>query len=459
MDVKETLMDLNHALTHAPLNTGGLAEQPAAGSRGVAGIIGLGYVGLPTAVAAARSGWRIVGFDIDAPRIAAMNSGRSHVEDVADEDLSLLVESGAFEATMDGSRLAECDVILICVPTPINKSKEPDLGAVISATEMIAKTLRPGQLIVLESTTYPGTTAEVVQPILERGGMKAGEDFLLAFAPERLEPGNNKFHVSEIPKVVGGQTPEATEKAVAFYSAFLQKLVPVSSPTTAEMVKIYENVFRCINIAFVNELAMLCNRMDIDIWEVIEAAKTKPYGFMPFYPGPGLGGHCIPVDPHYLAWKARHHDFHVKFIELAASINDNMPYFVVERAASALNNHAKCLKNSDVLVLGVTYKKDVADMRESPALKVIELLHAKGANVSYHDPFIPVLEVETAGEPLHFTSDDLTPERVRRADCVVVVTDHTRVDWEMLARESSLIVDTRNALKSVVPDPSVVCKL
>jgi UDP-N-acetyl-D-glucosamine dehydrogenase len=432
-------MSMEHATIEKPLGRT---------ATGQAGIIGLGYVGLPTAVAAARNGWKVLGFDIDTDRVNALNSGISHVADVSNEELQERVSEKTFEATTDASRLAECDVILICVPTPINRSKEPDLGAVESAARMIARNLRPNQLIVLESTTYPGTTIEIVQPILEESGLKAGEDFLLAFAPERLEPGNMKHKMADIPKVVGGLTPECTQRAVEFYGAFLKSVVPVSSPTTAEMVKIYENVFRCINIAFVNELAMLCDRMKIDIWEVIDAAATKPYGFMPFYPGPGLGGHCIPVDPHYLAWKARHYDFHVQFIELAANINDHMPYFVCERVSEALNEHSKCLKGANVLVLGVTYKRDVADLRESPALKVIELLCARGANVSYNDPYIPHLELETPGHEATFESVELSADVLKKADCCVIVTDHTSYDWSFIAGNAGLIVDTRNALKA-----------
>lgn len=427
--------------------------------RGIAGIIGLGYVGLPTAMAAARQGWKILGFDIDTARVAALNAGKSHVEDVSDADLSDQIAKEQFEATTDSSRISECDVVLICVPTPINKSKEPDLGPVIAATRAIARALRPGQLIVLESTTYPGTTEEVVKPLLEETGLKAGQDFLLAFAPERLEPGNMKHALPDIPKVVGGNTPEASEAAREFYGSFIKHVVPVSSATAAEMVKIYENVFRCVNIAFVNELAMLCNRMGIDVWEIIEAAKTKPYGFMPFYPGPGLGGHCIPVDPHYLAWKARHYDFRCQFIELAAGINDGMPYFVCDRVAYALNEHQKCLKNANILVLGVTYKKDVADLRESPALQVIRQLCIHGARVTFNDPHVSEVDIELPGGVTQFTSVPLTEAALREADCVVIVTDHTAFDYRLIADNASLIVDTRNALKSLQTAPPSVHKL
>jgi len=414
---------------------------------GTAGIIGLGYVGLPTAVAAARAGWQVVGFDIDPERVNSLNSGASHVADVDSHTLAALVEERRFRATTDTSRIAECDVVLICVPTPINRSREPDLTAVVAASRAVRAALRHGQLVILESTTYPGTTVEVVQPILEESGLKATHDFLLAFAPERLEPGNMRFALADIPKVVGGLTPAATERAVQFYSAFIRTVVPVSSPTAAEMVKIYENVFRCINIAFVNELALLCSRMGLDVWEIIDAAATKPYGFMPFYPGPGLGGHCIPVDPHYLAWKAKHYDFHVKFIELAASINDSMPYFVLERVMTALNDQGKCLRGARVLVLGVTYKRDVDDIRESPALKVMELLHGRGAEVAFHDPFVESVDIETRDGTVAFHRRQLSPQLVHSADCCVIITDHSSYDWTSIAEHARLIVDTRNALR------------
>lgn len=427
--------------------------------RGVAGVIGLGYVGLPTALEAAKAGWSVIGFDIDKGRTEALNSAHSHVEDVADETLKAMIDAHRFDATTNFRKLGDCDVILICVPTPINRSKEPDLGAVVSATRAVAQSLRKGQLVVLESTTYPGTTVEVCKPILEESGLTAGKDFHLAFAPERLEPGNNKFLLTDVPKVVGGLTEPCTSAAVEFYGSFLKHLVPVSSPTTAEMVKIYENVFRCVNIAFVNELAMLCNRMGLDIWEVIDAAKTKPYGFMPFYPGPGLGGHCIPVDPHYLAWKARYYDFHVQFIELAAGINDAMPYFVVERVSTAMNEMRRCLNGSRVLVLGVSYKKDVGDLRESPALKVLELLRERGADLSYHDPHVATLELEHEGRLFHMESVPLSVETLRQTDCVVVVTDHSAIDWRMVADHSKLVVDTRNALKEVRNPSGIAVKL
>jgi UDP-N-acetyl-D-glucosamine dehydrogenase len=427
--------------------------------RGVVGIIGLGYVGLPTAMEAAHAGWKVVGFDIDRARTDALNSGTSHVEDVSNDTLRSFVENHQFEATTNLRKLGDCDVVLICVPTPINRSKEPDLGAVVSATRAVAQTLRRGQLVVLESTTYPGTTVEVCRPILEESGLAAGLDFHLAFAPERLEPGNNRYHLSEVPKVVGGLTQACTRAAVEFYGTFLKQLVPVSSPTTAEMVKIYENVFRCVNIAFVNELAMLCHRMGLDIWEVIEAARTKPYGFMPFYPGPGLGGHCIPVDPHYLAWKARCYDFHVQFIELAAGINDSMPYFVVERVSSAMNDVRRCINGSSVLVLGAAYKKDVADLRESPALKVMELLHHKGAVLAYHDPHVPRLEIEVDGRLLQMESSPLTSETLRETDCVVVLTDHSAIDWQLVADHARVVVDTRNAMSAVGSPRGLAVKL
>lgn len=417
------------------------------------GVIGLGYVGLPMAVGAAVAGYPVIGFDIDKRKIDAIAAGERYIEDVEPDEWKLAIESGKFIATMDFVRLRECDVVLICVPTPINRAKEPDMSAVEAATDSIARALRAEQLIIVESTTYPGTTVELVKPRLEATGLRAGIDFALVFSPERIDPGNKRFKLRQVPKVVGGLTEQCTQLAVEFYTAFIDQLVPVSSPTAAEMTKIYENVFRSVNIALVNELALLCNRMGLNVWEVIDAASTKPYGFMTFYPGPGLGGHCIPVDPYYLAWKARHYDFHVKFVELSATINDSMPYYVCSRVNDALNSVRKSVSGSDILILGVTYKRDVADLRESPALKIIEILHQRGAKVSYHDPYFPTLHVQDHID-LHLQSDTLSPERLREADCVVVVADHSSYDWAMIAENAPLIVDTRNALKAF-PAPHI----
>lgn len=411
------------------------------------GVIGLGYVGLPMAVGAGTAGYSVIGFDIDRRKIEAISAGERYIEDIDPDEWKFVIENGKLTATSDLVRLRECDVVLVCVPTPINRAKEPDMSAVEAATDSIARTLRAEQLIIVESTTYPGTTVELVQPRLEATGLRAGIDFALVFSPERIDPGNKRFKLRQVPKVVGGLTEQCTQLAIEFYSPFIDQLVPVSSPTAAEMTKIYENVFRSVNIALVNELALLCNRMGLNVWEVIDAASTKPYGFMTFYPGPGLGGHCIPVDPYYLAWKARHYDFHVKFVELSATINDSMPYYVCSRVNDALNSHFKSVNGSDVLILGVTYKRDVADLRESPALKIIEILHQRGAKVSYHDPYIPTLHVHDHVQ-LHLQSEALTAERLQQADCIVIVADHSSYDWDMIAENAKLIVDTRNAMKA-----------
>jgi len=407
-------------------------------------IIGMGYVGLPMAVEIARVGFRVFGVDVDEERVASINRGDSYIDDIASEAMIPLVAGGYLSATGDFARLQEADIILICVPTPINRSKDPDLSFVIAATDQVARYQRPQQLVVLESTTYPGTTVEMLQPRLEASGLVAGQDFYLAFSPERIDPGNKKYKPADIPKVVGGVTEACTKVTAAFYGQFIHKVIQVSSPTAAEMVKIYENIFRNINIAFVNELAMLCDRMGLDVWEIIDAASTKPYGFMPFYPGPGLGGHCIPVDPHYLAWKAKHYDFHVKFIELAASINDNMPYHVCAKVASVLNRLRKSINGSRIVVMGVTYKKDIADLRESPALRILEILREQGGDVCYNDPYIPevVLEDGTLLESMPL-NDSLLDE----ADCVLIVTDHSCYPYEHIARRARAVVDTRNAMK------------
>lgn len=427
--------------------------------RVTAAVIGLGYVGLPMCRAIVGAGLRCIGFDISAPRVQMIESGCSPVDDVTDSEVKDLVESGLFTATDDARLLGDADVVLICVPTPIDRWKTPDLSHVISASRTIADNPKRGQLVILESTSYPGTTVEVVQPILEERGMVAGRDFQLAFSPERIDPGNKDFAVGDIPKVVGGLTAYCGDCAEAFYLLFVKRVVRVSSPSTAEMAKIHENVFRCVNIAYVNELALLCDRMGIDVWEVIEAAATKPFGFMKFYPGPGLGGHCIPVDPYYLAWKARDYGFHMRFTELAASINDSMPYHVVSRAASLLNTQCKSLNKSRVLVLGVTYKKDVADLRESPALKVIPLLMNEGAEVMYHDPYIPHLVVESvdrSGSTFELDSVDLTDELIASLDCCVIITAHTGLPYDRIVQLCSGVLDTRNALKEFSTAANVV---
>jgi UDP-N-acetyl-D-glucosamine dehydrogenase len=410
-------------------------------------VIGLGYVGLPLAVEVASAGFPVTGVDVDAHKVASLLSGRSYVAEVSDDRVAPLVRDLRLCPTTDYSRLHDAEVSLICVPTPLTRSKEPDLSYVRAAAEGIAPTLRPGVLVVLESTTYPGTTEEILRPILESSGLRAGRDFALAFSPERIDPGSRKYTMREVPKVVGGLTPRCTELAQLFYQQFIDRVVPVSSPTVAEMVKVYENVFRNVNIALVNELALLCDRMGLDVWEVIEAASTKPYGFMPFYPGPGVGGHCIPIDPYYLAAKAREYDFHLRFIELAAAVNENMPYHVVSKVTAALNGQGRSLRGARTLVLGVSYKRDVADVRESPALKLMELLERRGAVVRYHDPYVPEVVLPNPGGRL--ASVPLTDEELEQADCVIVATDHSCVDYPRVARRAKLVVDTRNALREV----------
>lgn len=410
------------------------------------GILGLGYVGLPTAVEFARAGFPVVGFEVDAARAEAVNAGRSHVCDVPDEVLAPLVSGARLQATVDEGRMQECDVLIICVPTPLTSTKQPDLSYVHRAVDSIARSVRRGQLVILESTTYPGTTEEVVLPRLRETGLVVGEEVFVAFAPERLDPGN-RSGFREVPKVVGGHTPACTRLACQLYEHVVDRTVPVSSPTVAEMVKCYENVFRNVNIALVNELALLCDRMELDVWEIIDAAATKPYGFMPFYPGPGVGGHCIPVDPYYLAAKAREHDFHLKFIEVAAQVNDSMPYYTCSKVVAALSRHGKSIQGARVLVLGATYKPDVPDVRESPALKVMALLRKRGAEVSFHDPYVTEVVLPNPGTCLRAV--ELTQEVLRSADCVVIATNHRCYDYVWIAGGARLVVDTRNALRGV----------
>ncbi len=407
------------------------------------GVIGLGYVGLPLAVEFARAGFSVVGFDVDAQKTARINAGCSYIPDVPDSDLASVVASGKLRATTEMHALAEMDAIDICVPTPLRKTKDPDLSYVVRAVEAVAAKLKTGQLIILESTTYPGTTDEVVQPMLEAKGFKADDDFFLAFSPERVDPGNQRFTTKNIPKIVGGVGPNSTHAAGMLYGATVETVVPVSSTRVAEMVKLLENTFRAVNIGLVNEIALMCHKMDIGVWEVIDAAKTKPFGFMPFYPGPGLGGHCIPIDPFYLSWKARQNGFECRFIELAGHINGSMPHYVVERVGEALNSARKPINGSRVHLVGVAYKRDVNDMRESPALDVLELLIKRGAELSYSDPFVP--ELQHGGHTLK--SVDLTSALASGPDCAVICTDHSHFDYDALVGSGTLIVDTRNALK------------
>src|SRR5436190_6171505 len=407
------------------------------------GVIGLGYVGLPLAVEFARAGFDVTGFDVDATKARQIEAGRSYIPDVAASDVAAMVDAGRLRATGDMKGLGAMDAIDICVPTPLRKTKDPDLSYVVLAVEAVAATLRRGQLVILESTTYPGTTDEVVKPMLEAKGLKADVDFLLAFSPERVDPGNRQFNTKNIPKIVGGVGPASTEAAAALYGATVQHVVPVSSTRVAEMVKLLENTFRAVNIGLVNEIALMCHKMDIDVWEVIDAARTKPFGFMPFYPGPGLGGHCIPIDPFYLSWKARQTGFECRFIELAGHINSSMPHYVVDRIGDALNSRKKSINGSSIHLIGVAYKRDVNDMRESPALDVLELLAKRGAQLSYSDPYVPELKYD--GRRL--SSIDLAEAVAKQPDCAVICTDHTGFDYDALLGAGMLVVDTRNALK------------
>ncbi len=416
--------------------------------RAVAGIVGLGYVGLPLAAAAARSAFRTIGFDIDATKPPKLNAGQSYIAAVSDEELGRLVKQSKFTATNDFARLAECDVIVICVPTPLTKYRDPDLSYIERTSETIAKHLRPGQLVVLESTTYPGTTREVMKPILESSGLKAGWDFFIGFSPEREDPGNTAFETATIPKVVAGEGKDASEFVQAFYAAFLKKIVPVSSPDVAEAVKITENVFRAVNIALVNELKVIYDAMGIDVWEVIEAAKTKPFGYMPFYPGPGLGGHCIPIDPFYLSWKSREFELTARFIELAGEINVSMPHYVVERLARALDERLhKALSTARILIIGLAYKKNVPDVRESPSFKLMELLEQRGAKVDFHDPHVD--EIPPTREHARYSgwrSVPLSAASLEGYDAVLISTDHDAVDYGLIADGAKLVVDTRNVM-------------
>jgi len=408
------------------------------------GIVGLGYVGLPLAVEFAKAGFSVIGIEADAEKAAKVNAGQSYVLDVPGQELAGLVEEGRLRATTDYSCLAGLDTVNICVPTPLRKTKDPDMSYIDAACRQIARYLHPGMLVILESTTYPGTTDEFVLPMLERDELRVGRDFFLCFSPERVDPGNRQYQTRNIPKVVGGITPVCTELGALFYSQALEKVVPVSSTRVAEMVKLLENTFRMINIGLVNEMALMCDRMGIDVWEVIEAAATKPFGFMPFYPGPGLGGHCIPIDPFYLSWKTKQAGIEARFIELAGYINGQMPLFVVEKIQNALNDRSKPVRGSHIHIVGVAYKRDIDDTRESPALDIMHLLRRRGARLSYSDPYVPRLVVD--GEMM--ISEDLD-EAAARADCVVIVTDHSAMDYRRLVERARLVVDTRNATRGI----------
>jgi UDP-N-acetyl-D-glucosamine dehydrogenase len=416
------------------------------------GVVGLGYVGLPLAVEFTRSGFHTTGIDLDERKIDAINAGRSYIPDVATEDVARFRSAGLLDATTDFAVVSELDTINICVPTPLRKTKDPDMSYIVSAAESIASHLHPGMLVVLESTTYPGTTEEVVQPLLEANGLRAGRDFFLAFSPERVDPGNPTFQTHNVPKVVGGLTPACSELAAALYGTAIKTIVPVSSTRVAEMVKLLENTFRAVNIGLVNELALMCDRMNIDVWEVVEAARTKPFGFMAFYPGPGLGGHCIPIDPVYLSWKAKQSGFDPRFIELAGHINGAMPHYVVEKVAEALNSRRKAVNGSNVLIVGVAYKRDIDDLRESPALDVMGLLHAKGARVSYADPHIPEVDARSWSGQYALRSVPATAETFGQYDCIVIVTDHKDFDYRAMVERADIVVDTRNAIKFSAPN-------
>lgn len=409
------------------------------------GVIGLGYVGLPFAVEKGKVGFKVLGFDRSAHRADLVNQGQNFIGDVDDEELRALVAEGFIEATTNMDRLADMDVLVIAVPTPLNKNLNPDLQYIEAVTREIAKRLRPGQLISLESTTYPGTTDEVMKPILEQSGLRAGVDFFLAHSPERVDPGNRRYTTKNTNKVVGASDPASREVAVALYRKTILNIVPVSSAAAAEMTKVFENTFRAVNIALVNELTLLCDRMGLNVWEILDAAFTKPFGIMPFYPGPGVGGHCIPLDPHYLEWKAREFNFNTRFIALAGEINRRMPEFVAEKAMRLLSDQGKGLRGAKVLVLGVAYKKDIDDPRESPSTEVLHLLVQRGARITYHDPHIPHFTEQ--GHDLH--SQPLEAETLRQADLVLILTDHTAVDYALVVKESKQILDTRNALKRV----------
>ncbi len=416
------------------------------------GVIGMGYVGLPLALEFCKAGFEVTGIDLDKKKIDSINNGKSYIEDASDTDLKTAVSQGRLHATTDFSILKQLDTVSICVPTPLRKTKDPDISYILSATQEISKYIHAGQLIVLESTTYPGTTEEIILPELESRGLKVGVDFFLAFSPERIDPVNKQFNTRNTPKIIGGITAKCTESAAALYSKAVEKVIPVSSTRAAEMVKLLENTFRAVNIGLVNEIAIICNKLGMDVWEIIDAAATKPFGFMPFYPGPGLGGHCIPVDPHYLSWKLKMFNYNARFIELASEVNTNMPYFVVNKIFDALNAQKKSINGSKILVLGVAYKKDVGDVRESPALDVIRLLKEKGGLISYNDPHIRHLHEEN----MDFSSVDLGDYSVlRNYDCAVIITNHSLYDYKKVVDNSKIIVDTRNATRGILSEKIV----
>jgi UDP-N-acetyl-D-glucosamine dehydrogenase len=420
------------------------------------GIIGLGYVGLPLAVAFAEAGYKVTGLDVSTEKVTQLNDGVSYIPDIPTTQLEPLVKAGLLRGTTNYAEMSEIDAISICVPTPLRKTKDPDMSYVISAADQIAEVAHAGMLIVLESTTYPGTTDELLVPRLTSKGLNVGEDVFIAFSPERIDPGNKKYGVRNTPKVIGGMTEACQEVSCLYYSSIVDQVVPVSNPVAAEMVKLLENTFRAVNIALVNEMALMCNRLNVDVWEVIQAAATKPFGFMPFFPGPGIGGHCIPIDPLYLSWKLKTLNYTARFIELASEINTSMPVYVIDKVTEALNDDSKSVRGSKVAVLGVAYKRDVDDVRESPALDIIQLLEEKGAVVSYHDPFVPSIRLE---HNRVMQGVELTNEWLSEADCVIIVTDHSGFDWSSIIARTKLVVDTRNVTATIRSNGNRIVKL
>jgi UDP-N-acetyl-D-glucosamine dehydrogenase len=427
-----------------PLRLSGLKKKILDRSA-VVGVAGVGYVGLPLAVEKAKVGFTVIGYDRNPIRVDQINQGLNYIRDVNDRELAEMVDSGRLSATTDFASIGRCDVVIICVPTPLTPNLDPDISYIRSVADLVAQQLRPGQLVCLESTTYPGTTNDVLLPILERSGLRVGEDFFLCFSPERVDPGNARYTTKNTNKVVGGVTPACLEAGMTFYEQTILHVLPVSSPKVAELTKVFENTFRAVNIAMVNEMAILCDRLGIDIWEVVEAASSKPFGIMRFDPGPGVGGHCIPLDPFYLAWKAREFDFRVRFIELAGEINVGMPYFVRDKVVRALNERGKAIKGAEILVLGIAYKRDIDDYRESPALKVMELLLRDGARIDYHDPHVPSFS-DDHGNAWH--SIPISKELLERSDCTLILTDHSGVDYTRVLEHAQLVIDTRNATKA-----------
>ncbi len=416
------------------------------------GVIGLGYVGLPLAVEFAKKGFKVYGIDVSKKRVSDLKKGSSYILDVSSRDLREVVKNGNLTATCDFSVLKKLDAVIICVPTPLRKTREPDISYILSASKEIAKYFKRGKIVVLESTTYPGTTEEIILPMLSINGLKVGRDFFLTFSPERVDPANKNFKTANIPKVVGGMTQECTDIAKVLYGQIVDEVIGVTSPKTAEMVKLLENTFRSVNIGLVNELALMCDRLGINVWEVIDAAKTKPFGFMPFYPGPGLGGHCIPIDPLYLSWKARMYGFEARFIELAALVNSEMPHYVVEKIAGGLNRFRKSINGSKILLVGMAYKKDVNDIRESPAIEIMKILIEKGAIVNFFDPYVDILEADGLRMPCVKLSKNL----LKNQDCITIITDHTKIDYKFIVDNSKLIVDTRNALKNFISKGTII---